>query len=176
MVRILKRRITSAEASLLVSEIKKTPNIIGYSFQEWIRANNIIVAEEEEGSLIGACLNYDFHKEWRKIAALYVLRDFRGVGVGRKLFYESFDDAQNNRRNIYTISANPSVIKMMDELKLRGFNSFASLVCKFPSYRSLFCKHTIQWITNSYRLQELARKSIFCRTDERFIYGIKIAE
>ncbi|MBS3030421.1 MAG: hypothetical protein HCA26_26560 [Dolichospermum sp. DET66] len=59
MFEISKRKVTKAEAELLVREIKLTPNIMGYSLTEWMSAEYIIVAEDENGNMGGACLNME---------------------------------------------------------------------------------------------------------------------
>lgn len=172
-IRVVKRKITQLEAKLLVSEVKATPNIVGYSLKEWLMANHIMVAEDSKGFCLGACLNYDFHKDWRKIAALIVLEEFRGRGIGRMLFYESFRDAQRSSRNIYIISANPIVIKMMNDLGFITFNSFFELTHLCQNYESLFYCHTIQWTMSLYRIKEIIRKKIIYTEKQRFLFGVK---
>ena len=82
MFKISKRTVTKAEAELLVRQIKLTPNIMGYSLTEWMSAEYIIVAEDDNGNMVGVCLNYDFHPNWNKIAALFVIEEYRGTGLG----------------------------------------------------------------------------------------------
>jgi hypothetical protein len=59
------------------------PNIMGYSLREWISAENIMVAENEDGNIAGVYLSYDFHQNWNKIAALFIFEGFRGTGIGK---------------------------------------------------------------------------------------------
>ncbi|MGL4502064.1 MAG: GNAT family N-acetyltransferase, partial [Planktothrix sp.] len=78
MVKIIQRTVTPDEAELLVKEIQGTAYIVGYSRQEWLQAENIRIAEDDNGHLMGVSLNSDFGQNWTKIAVLYVREDYRG--------------------------------------------------------------------------------------------------
>ncbi|MEA5618049.1 GNAT family N-acetyltransferase [Cronbergia sp. UHCC 0137] len=175
MFRISNRKITKSEAELVVRKIKLTPNIMGYSLIEWIRADHIIVAEDENGNIAGVCLNYDFHQDWNKIAALFVFEEFRGMGLGKLLFYKSCEDALKRGKNVYTISANEIVINMMKDLDFSISDSLTNLPkVTNIKYKLAFYSHHIVWIMNFYRLQEIIRKIIVYKYQKKFIYGIKL--
>ncbi len=173
MLRIVKRKVNESEAKLLVHLIKSTPNIIGYTLKEWLDAEYVFVAEDEHGLLLGACFNYDIDRDWNKIAALYVLEEFRNRGLGKALFCESFNDAMTRNKNVYTISCNPVVLNIMSELE---FTTFANLI-EFPrAYtddRISFYIHTLEWLSNAYRIKEIVRKQFVCRPQQPFVYGVK---
>jgi predicted GNAT family acetyltransferase len=172
MFKLVKRKVTTSEANLLIDKIKLTPYIMGYSFKEWMSAENIIVAENETGHLVGVCFSYDFHEHWRKIAVLFVIEKFRNKGIGKLLFYESCQDAIKMGKKIYTISANPYVIKMIQNLDFILFDSLMDL----PKIEDklIFYFHSIKWLINFYRLQEIARKLIVYKNHQKFFYCIKI--
>jgi GNAT superfamily N-acetyltransferase len=172
-VKINKRKIEVSEAELIVEKIKSTPNIVGYTTDEWLKGEHIIIAEDDRGQLLGACFNYDFAKNWTKIAALYVLEEFRGRGIGKKLFYSSFDDAIQRDKNVYTISRNPTVIKIMNELEFTLFDSFFKFPDRFKLDRLDFYIHSSQWLASPYRIQEIVRKQIAFPSQQDFIYGVK---
>jgi predicted GNAT family acetyltransferase len=173
MPKIIKRRIHELEAELLVEKIKFTPNIIGYTIREWLDSEHVLVAEDHQGQLLGACLNYDIAKNWTKIAALYVLDEFRGQGIGKALFYESCSDSTGRHKSIYTISCNPLIISFMREI---GFTTFSSLQ-DFPASYMVdqvdFYIHTLQWLASPYRIMEITRKQFVCRPQQPFLYGLK---
>jgi GNAT superfamily N-acetyltransferase len=173
MSRIIKRKVNESEAKLLVRYIKSTPNIVGYTFDEWLNNKHTFIAEDDRGQLLGACLNYDINPKWTKIAALYVLEEFRSSGIGKALFYESFNDAINRAKNVYTISCNPIVLNIMSELE---FTTFANLI-EFPSAymedRNGLYIHTLEWLSSAYRIQEIIRKQFVCRSQQPFLYGLK---
>ncbi|WP_219892043.1 GNAT family N-acetyltransferase [Chamaesiphon polymorphus] len=158
---------------LAIEAIKYTPNIVGYTRKEWLKCEHIIIAEDERGQMLGACLNYDFAEKWTKIAALYVFDEFRGRGIGRSLFYKSFDDATNRHKNVYTISRNPTVIKMMNELNFTTFDSFLNFPDRFQPDLLDFYIHSLQWLASPYRIQEIVRKQIAFPSQQDFIYGLK---
>jgi GNAT superfamily N-acetyltransferase len=123
--------------------------------------------------MLGACLNYDFTEQWTKIAALYVLEEFRNQGIGKSLFYESYNDAMQRNKNIYTISRNPTVINIMNELEFSTFNSLFNFPDLFKQDRLDFYTHSLQWLSSSYRIKEIIRKQIAFPSQQDFIYGLK---
>lgn len=171
MFEITNRMINQLEATLLIEEIKQTPNIIGYSLKEWVASEYIMIAENENINIAGACLNYDFHEDWCKIAALFVLEEFRGLGLGRSLFYKSCNQAMERGKNIYTISANPIVIKMMKDL---GFLTFENLKDCPKEYKLILFLHSFYWILDLYRIREVVRKKLLYQVPTNFLYGVKI--
>lgn len=173
MLKVTKRKVTESEVKLLIEKIKTTPNIVGYTMNEWLKGEHIIVAEDDRGQLLGACLNYDFAEKWTKIAALYVFEEFRGRGIGRTLFYESFNDAINRQKNIYTISRNPTLIKMMNELEFTTFDSLFNFPNRFKLDQLDFYVHSLQWLSSPYRIKEIIRKQIAFPSQSDFIYGVK---
>lgn len=174
MVNIIKRKIKKCESELVVEKIKSTPDIIGYSSRELISADHIMVAENDEGKILGVCLNYNFHNEWSKIAALFVIEEFRGQGIGKSLFYTSCRDAIARRKNIYTISANPIVIKMMKDLNFETCKNLLRLSQAYRKYQLVFYCHSIQWLVNLYRIKEIIRKRIVYNSKKKFVFGLRL--
>ncbi len=171
--RIIQRQISEAEAKLLIQEIKKTPYIMGYTLKEWLKAQNIMVAEDENGNLVGVCLNYDLNQKWHKIAALFVLEEFRGRGIGKSLFYASVEKALETEHNIYASSANPITIKMMDDLGFTKFDNLIDFPMEYSQEKWLIYSHSLKWLFNSYRVREIIRKKIIYGLGEPFVYGVK---
>ncbi|QIZ70449.1 GNAT family N-acetyltransferase [Oxynema aestuarii] len=172
MVKIVRRKVTSPEAQLLLKEIQKTPYIVGYSYKEWREAENIRVAEDSHGNLMGVSLNIDFGKNWTKIAVLYVREANRGRGIGKRLFYSAFEEAIARKRHVYTISSNPMVIKMMADLEFTTFSSLLNFPKAYQSERRLIYIHMLAWLANLYRIKEMMRKHWIYDEEEQFIYGI----
>jgi GNAT superfamily N-acetyltransferase len=173
MSKIIKRKIRKLEAKLLVERIKSTPNIIGYTIEEWLNAEYVFIAEDEQGQLQGACLNYDITRNWTKIAALYVLDEFRNQGIGKALFNESFNNCMERHKNVYTISCNPIVINIMSELEFTTFSSLQDFPASYLADQADFYLHTLQWLASPYRIMEITRKQFVCRPQQPFLYGLK---
>ena len=171
--RIIQRQISEAEAKLLIQRIKKTPYIMGYTLKEWLTAKNIMVAEDENGNLAGVCLNYDLDWKWHKIAALFVLEEFRGKGIGKSLFYASVEKALKRKKNIYASSANPIVIKMMDALGFLKIDNLIDFPMEYSEDKWFIYSHSLKWLFNSYRVREIIRKKAVYGLREPFVYGIK---
>jgi GNAT superfamily N-acetyltransferase len=174
MVKIIRRTVTPDEAELLVKEIQGTPYIVGYSRQEWLQAENIRIAEDDNGHLMGVSLNSDFGQNWTKIAVLYVREDYRGQGVGKGLFYAAIEEAIARNRNVYTISANPVVIQMIHDLGFATFPSLFSFPENLQNHRASIYRHTLKWLANFYRIQEIIRKHYVFKLKEDFVYAIRL--
>jgi GNAT superfamily N-acetyltransferase len=173
MPKIIKRKINASEAKLLVERIKSTPNIIGYTIEEWLDSEHVFIAEDQQSQLQGACLNYDIARDWTKIAVLYVLDEFRNQGIGKALFHESFNDSIERHKNVYTISCNPIVISLMRELEFTTFSSLQDFPASHMADQVDFYLHTLQWLASPYRIMEITRKQFVCRPQQPFLYGLK---
>lgn len=148
-------------------EIKSTPNILGATRDEWRLFGEIWVAEEN-GSLVGVAVNRDTGSTWSEITLLYILIAYRGVGAGRRLFEAAWGELEKRGRNLYVISRNPAVIKMMKEKDMRFVNL---LLLPYEIQR-----YNIRFMLNRYRMVELVRKSIVYRGRSlSFKHAIKTA-
>lgn len=173
--RIIKRKLSIGEISILIAEIKKTPNISAYNKLEWQNCKNLFVAEDHNGNMLGACLNDDFSKKWTEIAALFVLEKYRGQGIGKELFEVSLKDIINRKRNILAMSNNPFVVKMMQKQGLETFESLNNLPTPYRKHSfTLNWFYEIRWLLNWYRITEIVRKKFVFGPKPKFTYGLKI--
>ena len=175
MIKLFSRNLQPHEAQTIVEEIKKTPNITGYSLKEWLSFKNILVAEDK-GKIMGVCLYYDFHRNWSFISVLIVLKPFRGMGIGKNLFERCCDNILRDGKNIYTASKNPIVIDIMKKMDFILFDSLFGLPKGYKKYELIFILRLINWIFSSYRLKELVRKAKLYGVRSNFTYGIKSYE
>ncbi|MGI4787573.1 MAG: GNAT family N-acetyltransferase [Janthinobacterium lividum] len=115
MIEIIHRALTRGEAVRLHEELKTTPNILGYTVRELERLLDVHVAEVN-GDFAGVCFCVDLSQNWTEVAALYVLPEFRGAGVGKMLFDKVWKCVQARQRHVYILSRNSQVIGWMSEL------------------------------------------------------------
>ena len=115
MPQVVHRSLTRAEALWLHHELKTTPNILGYTVRELEKLSDVQVAIVGE-NFAGACWSVDLIQGWTEVAALYVLPEFRGSGIGRMLFYTAWKHAQQRKRHVYVLSRNSQVVGWMREL------------------------------------------------------------
>ena len=82
---IIHRPLTPAEAVQVHQALKDTPNILGYTVRELTRFRDVYVAEEEK-AFAGACFSVELGQNWTEIAALCVLPQWQGRGIGKAVF------------------------------------------------------------------------------------------
>jgi len=176
MFDIRKKLLTKEEAKLLVREIKKTPNISGYSIWEWIDCQNVFIAVDHEGQILGASLNDDFGADWTEIAVLFVLEKHRENGICRALYNISCEDIINRKRNVLIMSREPIVSEMIRKSNLDVLPTLNNLP---ESYRQHQLKLTLyykfRYFMNLYRNFEILRKRLTYGKNTSLIYGLKLA-
>ncbi|HIK06921.1 MAG TPA: hypothetical protein IGS40_19895 [Trichormus sp. M33_DOE_039] len=69
------------------------------------------------------------------------------------MFYKSYQDAARRNKNVFTISANQIVIKMMQDLNFILFKSLLDFPQEISQYRYTFYGHSLAWLMNFYRMQ-----------------------
>jgi len=161
---IIHRPLTRSEAQELHQELKTTPNILGYTVRELLRLNDVQVAEVEQ-QFAGACWSIDLAQGWTEIAALYVLPEFRGRGLGKSLFRAAWERVQRRERHIYVLSRNPQVVEWMKKL---GMTVNRNLWCA-----PLAVHWYMQWYMASwYRVFESVRKHKEITRCPRLVQGM----
>ena len=162
---LIQRSLTSAEAALLHTELKTTPNILGYTIPELLRFAHVLLAEEQ-GQLVGVCLSKDLWFGWTDIAVLYVLPEFRGRGVARELYTAAWKNAEERGRHIYTLSCSPAVIHLMKHF---GMETSCSMLRAPLAVHLHMNKHMMSW----YRTTEAIRKARTMKRSARLVGGTK---
>lgn len=160
---IEQRPLTYSEAQWLSAEMKLTPLIIGYRANELLTMPGCWVAVAG-GQLAGCCLTKRLGRGWTTVALLFVPRQFRGRGYGRRLATATIRDEQRAGQRIFCASANPVVIKWMETNGL--------LTRRHPFILPPFILwRLLTTYLHPYRLAESVRK-IFRYGPRRFTYGV----
>ena len=165
---IKKRKLKAKEIDLLMSEIKRTPYIIGHSQREWLSFQNVFLAEINN-VFAGVCVNKNLGFNWVEIGPILILEKFRGAKIGKKLFAKAFDWAELKKKNIYMVSGNPVVINWMKDRGMKTQNHIFGL--PWP-----IIWRDIVMVFSLYRISEFLRKSSLHRQKSKYIYGYKIAK
>ena len=163
-LQITHRALTSEEIDLCIQALKETPNITGYTKQEWQNFGKVFVAKVNS-ELVAVAVNVEISKHWEELAVLIVLEKFRGRGLGKTLFNLALQDILGRKKNAYTTSRNPIVLNLM---KQSGFK-FTSLF-QLPLPITFF---NLRFIYSLYRLQEFLRKQKAFPGQPAFEYGVK---
>lgn len=164
---IIKNRcLTLDEAKTIRQEIRETPNLTGYSLHELLGFSNVFVSMANK-HFAGMIANINFAKNWTEISAFVVLEKYRGQGIGRKLFDSAYIVAEETGKNIFIVSRNPVVIKMMEA---KGSLTLANSLFKLPWAIVFFeFKAVFSW----YRITEYFRK-FFTRRGSSWVFGYRI--
>ncbi len=177
-MQITHRPLTRAEAVRLHQELKTTPNILGYTVRELERLTDVQVAEQAAGQaagqategdgdgFAGVCFSVDLAAGWTEIAALYVLPEFRGRGLGADLFRAAWERAQGRGRHVYVLSRNPQVVGWMREL---------GMAVDGKLWRAPFAVHWYMqcYMASRHRFAESIRKGGAIRKCPPLLQGIK---
>jgi len=164
-VKIVLASLGRSEAEIIQSEIRKSPDITGYSLRELLGFKNIFKVYKN-GKFAGCCINFDFGGDWTELSGFLVLPKFRGQGIGRLLYKSAFQEAEGRKRNIYVVSRNPAMQKIIRKSDLKIISDFRRL----PQVIRL---HSLSFIVSWYRLIEAIRKA-FMKKSGKFIFGYKI--
>jgi len=165
MTEIVHRPLTQSEAVLVHLALKDTPNILGYTVRELTRLSDVYAAEED-GQFAGVCFSVDLRQNWTEIAALCVLPEFRGRGIGRALFDAAWERAQERRRHVYMLSRNPQVIGWM---QARGMDVGGKFRDAPPAVHWYMASH----MASGYRMREGFRKRKTIGQCPALLQGIK---
>jgi len=161
---ITKRSLLDTEIDFIVKEIKKTPNIIGYTRREWRNFKDVWVAEAD-GDLVGVCVNNSLLSGWGETSILYVVERFRNNGIGKALYKEAFADLRRRKRHIYYVSKNPITLKWMKNEQMKFVKMY-----QLPWPVLL---HILKKVLSFYRIKELIRKSLVFKKEGKFLHAYK---
>lgn len=166
MIKITQKPFTKAEAKIVQSEIRQSSDITGYSLRELSRLRTVFKVYIDD-NFAGACANFDFGRNWTELSAYIVFPEFRGQGIAKKLYAAAWDDAIKRNKNIYIVSRNLAMIKILRRTDLVIYDSFwqLPLAVKIDTF-----KFAISW----YRIKEFLRK-LPMKKSGKFIFGIKMA-
>lgn len=161
-LKIIKRRLSTAEVEYFINEIKTTPNITGYTKKEWNNFNNIWVAEVNH-EIVGIVVNTNLLKSWVETSIVYVISSKRNQGIGKALFLSAFNSALRENKNIYYVSRNPIVIRWMKEK-----NMIFSKILGLPLPILI---HIIIKSLSIYRIKEYCRKRYIYKPKKQFLHA-----
>lgn len=159
------RPLTHPEALRLHMELKTTPNILGYTVRELRRLSDVQVAEAE-GKFAGVCFSIDLAGGWTEIAALYVLPEFRGAGLGKSLWRSAWKRTQSRRRHVYVLSRNSKIVEWMREA---GMTVDDKLWRAPPAVHQYMPRYMANW----YRVTESIRKRGEIRQCPPLLQGVR---
>jgi N-acetylglutamate synthase-like GNAT family acetyltransferase len=160
-MKIIFRNLTTQEANVISQEIRGTKNITGYLPAELLRLGKMLVATKDK-SIIGI-LYYKKYKKLIDLKILIVVSDWRGQGIGRKLFQQFMTEASNAEK-IYTVTKSPELIHLVNEVGFKKVSWFG-----LPILAQL---NELSKVFNVYRIKESLRKGML-RDENRFSYWVR---
>ena len=98
---------------------------------------------EADGTFAGVCLCVDMGRNWTEIAAVLVLPESRGRGMGTALFAAAWERAWTRGRHLYVLSRNPQVVGWMEArgMDVSAVGGNAPLVVHWHMARHMASRH-----------------------------------
>ena len=165
MREIVHRPLTLAEAEQVHAALRETPNILGYTVRELLRLSDVFAAEAD-GAFAGVCFSVDMGQRWTEIAAVFVLPEFQGRGIGTVLFAAAWDRGWARGRHLYVLSRNPQVVGWMEArgMKVSAVGGKAPLAVHW---------YMAGYMASRHRWAESFRKRKAIRACPALVQGIK---
>lgn len=164
-MKIVRRKLTEKEAESFCSDIRKTPNITGYTIKELSAFDPAYIAEVS-GRTVGIATYLDIDEEWRDFAVFFVKNEYRGSKIGSKLFETVVAEAKEDGRNLYVTTRTPETIHLAEKF---GF--------EWVNYRNLpteIRRKNLTVYLNRYRVAEFFRKLFVYRNLKPFRFAVLI--
>jgi GNAT superfamily N-acetyltransferase len=158
---------TKTEIFEIMKLIKQTQNITGYTFEQYKQFTLSHLAYVN-GDFAGACFCIDITKNISEIAVLIVREEYRGLGIGKKLFLKSVTDLKEKDKTIWCVSRNPIVLLFFSASDLQ-FTSF----WKLPPP---VLWHNLNFVCSIYRIKEFFRKKMYDSRLPSFQYAIRYSK
>lgn len=149
MIKIAKRKLSTAEIGLLIEEIKKFPNPITGK-KTWQSIKRVYIVSSKN-NLIGVC-SIKQRDNWVKLGPFVVFEKYHRQGYGRKIMETIMKDY--SKSNLFIGSRNPAVAKISMDL---GFQEMTNPFL-LPNTIKLFLIGYIFQSLNLECLQEFIRK------------------
>lgn len=157
---VQRRPLTRDEARVVVTQIRDSPKITGYSPAEWTgRRDTFALVRTDTGELLGALLVHHLIGNWCEIAVMHILEEHRGQGHGRRLMRSALSAlAPAGKRQLMFFTPGPIAV-MADDYGFQVYDDESAFCAGRPS-RWFFLKvvYKIQWRWSLYRLREIRRK------------------
>lgn len=166
MIKLIKRKLEKNEVSKLFLEIKSDQNITGYSFSEWMSFDKMWIAEVD-GKFAAVGNIRDYGGNWVELGLYYVLKKYRGMGIGTTLFNKTYDEVIQSNYNIYIVSRNPVMVRILKKKKFKITKNFFSLPTRVVWTSIIFA-------LSLFRIKEYFRKIFTYPRTGKLIYGIII--
>ncbi|MCX6812526.1 MAG: GNAT family N-acetyltransferase [Candidatus Berkelbacteria bacterium] len=164
-LKIIEARFSNHEAKIVQAEIRKSADITGYSRRELLRQKNVFKGFID-GEFAGSCINFEFGENWTELSGFIVAEKFRGQGIGKMLFESAYQSAIKNQKNIFVVSRNPAMKKIINPKEFK-------IIRKFRQLPQVIKLHEFRFAISWYRFLELIRKSFSLKKSGKIVYYTK---
>ncbi|WP_406462036.1 hypothetical protein OHB07_10810 [Streptomyces sp. NBC_00111] len=154
------RPLTRPEAAGIMREIRKSPDITGYSEGEWTgRRDTFALMDTGTGRLAGALLVHHLAGRWSEMAVVFLFEEYRGRGLGPRMLQGAIRALEPADRDLLLFFCSSGMGRIAGE---SGFDVLAGEAefTRGSLRRTLFLSvlYKAQWLCNAYRLREIRRK------------------
>jgi ribosomal protein S18 acetylase RimI-like enzyme len=174
---VQRRPLTPAEARSVVSQIAESAEISGYSMSEWTGGKDTFaLIDPGTNSLLGAVLVHHLALNWSEVAVVFVLKGYRGLGLGNYMLANVLRTLEHGDRNILLFFSKENMRQLVSA---RGFEIYESQdeFCGRSVFNLFYFRvlYQVQWLSNAYRRKELKRKRQDLGADFSFRVAVKKA-
>lgn len=165
---IAHRPLTEQEIDWVIEGIRNTPNITAYTKSELRSFKSPIIAEVD-GNFAGVSIIWPINSRWLEMSMSLVLPEYRGMGIGRKLFEEKWRESVSTGKNIYITSRTEPILTFIKEKKMT-FLPFWRLPLVIKLDLIMYSCSSL------YRISEFFRKLFVFPGQPAFKYAIRLSK
>jgi GNAT superfamily N-acetyltransferase len=129
-ISIVRQKPNQDEINKIISLVKSTQNITGYTSGEIMKCDEIFLAYNDS-ELAGVAINIHQSRYISEIAVLVVDPKYQGLGIGSDLFETALRLLKTKSRIVWCVSRNPAVLHLFDksELEQTNFGNYLYQYC-----------------------------------------------
>lgn len=145
-MKLVKRSPTNEEALSLHQAVRQSKHIISFPLEKWASSQDVYVAENEQGEMVGACI-VSRTGPYYKLGPLAIVKKHQGKSFGKNVIGQIIE--KYPQRSFVVGSSNPKVVSIANRF---GFREVKYRQV-FLSMRLYLLKYLLSVISFSYLME-----------------------